>query len=143
MPKRHIFRILETKNPLILQENVKIVDVAKALGESAESAALIHSGGRTVGIITEADIVRRVVARGLDPAENDASSIMTRDTVVIRPNQPLGAALYLMHEYAVRHIPVIEKGKPLGVISVDDALVPDLQEYAHNAEMLDHIGEIL
>ena len=48
-----------------------------------------------------------------------------------------------MHEYKVNHIPVVDNGKPLGVISISEAIITDVANYAHQAEMLDHIGEIL
>ena len=68
---------------------------------------------------------------------------MTRDTVIIRPECLFGQAMYLMHEYNVRHIPVVDKGKPVGVISISDVLIPDIKSYAHDVEILDHLTEII
>ena len=143
MPTRTVQEIVEKTNPVIVGPAESVIDVASKMVSSGEEAALVAHDGRTAGIVTESDMVRRVIVSGKDAATTPVSEIMTRDTVVIRPERLYGQALYLMHEYNIRHIPVVDRGKPVGVVCASDALVPDIECYAHDVEMLDHIAEII
>ena len=68
---------------------------------------------------------------------------MTVNPVAARADNSLGEALYLMHSFGVHHVPGLERGKAIGMVCVSDALASDLQEYAHDAEFLDHLAEVL
>ena len=59
------------------------------------------------------------------------------------PDRPFGHALHLMHEGEFRHVPVVENGRPLGMVSARDALGPDLKQFIGDLDTRDHIGEIL
>lgn len=58
-------------------------------------------------------------------------------------DRPFGHALHLMYEGGFRHVPVVERGRPIGMISARDALGPELQEFASELETREHIEEIL
>ena len=143
MPGRPIATLIEQKTPVILESDISVAEAARQLRESGESAALIESNGQTVGILTASDIVERVVADGLDPDETPVARAMTENPVVIKSHCSVGHALYLMHEYRIHHVPVIHGSRAVCVICASDALASDLQEYAHDAQMLDHIDEII
>ncbi len=143
MPTRTVKQIIDKCNPVIVEVDTPVIDVARAMVSSGEDAALVVQDGKTAGIVTESDLVKRVLVPGKNPETTPVSDIMTRDTVIIRPERLYGQALYLMHEYNVRHIPVVDKGMPVGVVSASDALIPDIHIYAHDVEMLDHIAEII
>lgn len=136
-------QIVEKSKPVIVDPDTLLIDVVREMISSHQEAALVAHNGKTAGILTESDLVRRVLLCGKDIKTTPVSQVMSRDTVIIRPERLYGQALYLMHEYDVRHIPVVDCGKPVGVVSASDALVPDLQSYAHEVEMLDHIAEII
>jgi CBS domain-containing protein len=75
-------------------------------------------GGRLVGVFTERDLMRRVLAAGL-PLAVPVAMCMTRDPVVVNPKEPIGAAVRRMEEGGYRHLPVVDQaGQPLGVLSV-------------------------
>jgi signal-transduction protein with cAMP-binding, CBS, and nucleotidyltransferase domain len=77
-----------------------------------------QSDGQLVGIFTERDLMRRVLAAGL-PLCMPVSGYMTRNPVVVYPNEPLGVAVRRMEEGGYRHLPVVDQaGRPLGVLSV-------------------------
>jgi|GEM_PF-1718668 len=144
MKQRAISSLVKEKNPVIVDSNVTVAEVARMLTDAAEGAAIITSSGKADGILTLADIVQRVVAPGLDPSGTTVGQVMTKNPVVIRSKCSIGHALYVMHEYGVHYVPVIDDdNNAVGVIRAADALASDLSEYAHEAEMLDHISEIL
>jgi CBS domain-containing protein len=73
------------------------------------------------------------MAPGLDPASTELRAVMTRDPTTVAPDETLGYALLLMHGKGFRHTPVVENGRPVGVVSARHALDPDLEEFAAEA----------
>lgn len=84
-----------------------------------------------------------MVAAGKNPGTTEVAEVMTRNPVVIRDHCSVGHALYLMHEYGVHYVPVIGETGPLCIIHIADATAVDLSEYAHDADILDQIAELL
>lgn len=143
MPNRSIQDVLKRTTPVIVEYNQSVLDVAKSLVTSGEHAALVVKDEKLIGIVTESDLLGRVLLTERNIRTTEIQNVMTRDTVIIKPDGQFGHALYLMHEYKVNHIPVVRDGKPLGVISMTEALLTNVAQYAHDAEMLDHISEIM
>jgi CBS domain-containing protein len=106
-------------------------------------ALLVVDDERLTGIFTERDALFRVIAPGLDPDRTRLAQVMTRDPRVIEPDRPFGHALHLMYEGGFRHVPVVENGRPIGVVSARDALVPELREFLLEMDTRSRIGEIL
>jgi CBS domain-containing protein len=100
---------------------------------------MVVEGTRLVGIFTERDVVFRVVAKGRDPAQTLLSEVMTPDPRTIDPAKSFGYALLLMHENGFRHMPVVEDGKPVGMVSARNALDPDLEEFVSESQRRKHI----
>jgi CBS domain-containing protein len=116
---------------------------ARMMVDKNAGAVLIIDHDRLVGICTERDIVFRVVARGLDPATTRVSDIMTRDPHVVAPDKPFGYALLVMHERGFRHMPVVQDGKVIGMVSARSAMDPDLEDFVSEAERRRHLTEML
>jgi CBS domain-containing protein len=70
-----------------------------------------------------------VVARGADPQATTLAAVMTTDPKTIAPDKSFGRAMALMHEVKCRHLPVIENGKLIGIVSARDALDPELEDF--------------
>jgi CBS domain-containing protein len=96
-------------------------------------AVMVVDGDRLIGIFTERDAVFRVVARGLDPKTTTLTEVMTLSPETVGPDKPFGYALAVMHEKGFRHMPVIENGKPVGIVSARSALDPELEEFVSEA----------
>lgn len=143
MPTRSVIDMLKNSKPVIVQYDDSVMDVAKSMVKSCEDAALVVKNELMVGLVTEADLIRRILLTERKIRTTQVQSIMTHDIVIIGPDSRFGHALYLMHEYEINHIPVVDHGKPLGIISISEAVITGLEPYAHKAEMLDHIAEIL
>ena len=120
-----------------------VAKVARLMAARNVSAVLVTEGERLVGILTERDVVFRVVARGLDVAVTKVREIMTPSPQTVEPDKPFGFALLLMHKHGFRHLPVVEKGRPVGIVSARSAMDPELEEFVSEAARRDHFGRAL
>lgn len=92
-------------------------------------ALLVVDGSRLIGIFTERDALFRVLAAGLDPGRTPLAEVMTPQPQTIHPDEPFQQALLVMHRGKFRHLPVVEYDRPLGMVSIRDALDEDLYEF--------------
>jgi CBS domain-containing protein len=143
MPQRPIRTIIEDQRPIIANASVSVAEAARRMKENHVGALLVVDEDRLAGIVTERDVLFRVVAEGRSPESTPIAEVMTRDPRTISPDRPFGHALHLMYEGEFRHVPVVENGRPLGMVSARDALEPDLREFIADLETRRHIGEIL
>jgi CBS domain-containing protein len=133
-------RIIRKSKLVTALPGTRVVAAAKRMAARNVGAILVVEGERLVGIITERDIVFRVVARGLDPRTATISEVMTPDPVTIAPSRPFGYALVVMHREGFRHLPVVEDGKPVGIVSARSALDPELEEFASEKRRREHFA---
>lgn len=106
---------------------------AKLMAERNTGAVLVLEGERLVGIFTERDVVCRVTARDLDARATRLAHVMTADPLTVGPERSFGYALALMHEHRIRHLPVVESGRVVGIVSARSALDPDLEQFRAEA----------
>jgi len=99
-----------------------VAGAARRMAKAGVGALAVVVGDKLVGIITERDIVRKVVARGQDPEVVKVLEAMTPGPVHVPPNASLGEALRLMADLSVRHLPVVDGGKLVGMLSVRDVV---------------------
>jgi CBS domain-containing protein len=104
---------------------------------------MVVDGGRLTGIFTERDALFRVLGESRDPEKTRVADVMTADPLTIDPEKAVGHALLMMYDGGFRHVPVVEQGRPLGMISARDALGPELQEFQTELEHREHIGEVM
>jgi CBS domain-containing protein len=83
----------------------------------------VVEGDRVVCLVTDRDIVVRGIAEDLDPFSTAIASVCTHDLVTVGPNDSIDTAVRLMREHAVRRLPVVAKGKPVGIVTLGDLAV--------------------
>lgn len=134
-----IREVMEKKKLLTAPPETTVRKTAELMAQRQVGAVMVIEEGRLVGIFTERDAVFRVVARGLDSQTTALADVMTAAPKTIAPDKSFGYALLVMHENGFRHLPVIENGKLVGVVSARDALDPDLEEFVSESERRKHI----
>ena len=87
-----------------------------------------------VGIFTERDLVRRVIARGLEPDRTLLFEVMSREPDTIAPGESVDEVIRRMDEFGYRHMPVVERGSVVGLVSLRDCSIDDLAAMAHELE---------
>ena len=143
MPDRRIREIIENQHLVVANGEITVAAAARLMQQHHIGAVLVTEGERLTAIFTERDALFRVIAAGRDPSATRVAEVMTRDPRTISPDRPFGHALHLMYEGGFRHVPVVENGRPLGMVSARDALGLDLKQFLGDLETRDHIGEIL
>ena len=110
-------------------------EAARLMAKRKVGAVLVVAGDETlIGIFTERDAVIRVVARGLNPRTTPLADVMTRSPLTVDPGKSLGCALFMMHDRGFRHVPVVENGKLVGIVSARSALDPELEEFVAESQ---------
>jgi CBS domain-containing protein len=143
MPNRTIREIVAKRKVVSAPSKTTVAHAARLMEDNQVGALLVMEKGRLVGIFTERDALFRVLSAGRDPGTTPLSEVMTRDPQSIQPDRAFGHAMLMMYEGGFRHVPVVEKGHPLGVVSTRDALGPELQEFESQLSNREHIREIL
>lgn len=110
---------LGLREPIQIEATAPVAAAVRAMNDHHTGCVLVRSGGKLVGIFTERDVLTKVVFRG-DPPPGLVGAVMTRDPETLEPEATLAYALNKMHVGGYRHIPVVDDGKPVGVVSVRD-----------------------
>jgi CBS domain-containing protein len=131
--------ILDSKGHHVesIQPGAKLSDAVKLLGEKKIGAVLVlNMGGRIEGILSERDIVRVLSERGADVLDEPVSAVMTRKVVSCRSADTVAAIMEMMTIGKFRHLPVVEDGKLVGLISIGDIVKQRVQDYESEQEAL-------
>jgi CBS domain-containing protein len=113
-------QIVRHQNPL-LPPSTSVMQAARHMHTHNVSAVLVTEGdGNLVGIFTERDAISRVLAAGRDPVATTLADVMTNNPETITPQHTATEVLRLMREARVRHLPVVDDGKAVGIVSRND-----------------------
>lgn len=99
-----------------------VFDALQSMAEKNVGALLVIDDGTLVGIISERDYARKVVLKGKSSKDTFVKEIMTEKVVYVRPDESIEECMALMTEKHIRHLPVIDKGEIIGVISIGDVV---------------------
>jgi CBS domain-containing protein len=130
---------MERKKMLTAPPETTVSKAAKLMANKNVGAVMVVEKERLVGIFTERDAVFRVIARGLDVHTTRLADVMTTKPRTVDPDKTFGYALLMMHENRFRHVPVIENGKPVGIVSARYALDPEMEEFVSEVQRREHI----
>jgi CBS domain-containing protein len=133
--------VMDSKKLLLAGPQTTARAAAETMAARGAGAVLVVEGAQLVGIFTERDVVFRVVARGLDPETTPIGQVMTASPKTIEPDKAFGLAMVVMHENGFRHLPVVEGGVPIGIVSSRSALDPDLEEFVSEERRRKHLQE--
>jgi CBS domain-containing protein len=128
MALRSLRSIVAGQPPAMAEKSATVFEAALLMKTQGKGALLVVDGARLIGIFTERDALLRVIAARLDPATTRLADVMTSHPQTMSPDEPFLKALRLMHSRGFRHVPVVDHGRPVGVVSARDALDDDLYE---------------
>lgn len=143
MPNRPIRALIASQHVLTAPADTSVTAAACAMRAAKVGALLVVEGDQLVGIFTERDALFRVLAEGRNPATTPLSAVMTGKLQTISADKPFGHALHMMYEGGFRHVPVVDKGRPVGIVSARDALGPEVAEFEADLRKRQEINEIL
>jgi CBS domain-containing protein len=101
-------------------------EACRCMAEHQCGSVLVTERGRLLGIFTQGDLVRRVLAPGRDPNLTLLVEVMTADPDTIRPRESVDEAIRRMDEYGYRHLPVLDGGAVVGMVALRDCSIEDL-----------------
>ena len=129
---RTVRQLLQGKAPEVhsIPPDAPVIEAIRLMAEKFIGALLVMEGGRLVGIVSERDYARKVVLQGHSSRETPVRDIMTAKVVSVSPDDSADRCMQLVTERRIRHLPVLEGGDVVGVVSIGDlvkAVIEDQQ----------------
>jgi CBS domain-containing protein len=115
-----------------------VLEAIRAMAEHGVGALLVMQGDRLVGIISERDYARKVILMGRSSSDTPVSQIMTAQVITVEPSASTQHCMQIMTDRRVRHLPVVEGGRVLGMLSIGDLVRAVLAEQAQTIEQLEN-----
>ena len=112
---------LMTKDPVVVAPEDTLGEAAELLVERAATAAAVAEYGHLIGILTAHDLVRAGAAR-VHPSDGRVRQWMTVEPVTVSPQSSVAAAVQIAKEYGIRHLPVVDDDRPIGMLHLDEAM---------------------
>jgi CBS domain-containing protein len=116
-------REVMTADPQTVSSDATLEEAAREMQSDDIGAVLVTDNGDVAGILTDRDIVVRAVAEGRDPSSTKVGDVATRDVQTLTPDSSIDDAIKLVREQNVRRIPVVEGGRPAGIVSIGDLAI--------------------
>jgi len=111
-----------THRPIHISPDTTLAECAMLMKSKRIGSLLVKQGNDLKGIVTEQDLVRKAVASNTTPGNMTAAEVMVQDVITIAPEKDVFDALFEMREYDIRHLPVMEEKKCIGLITMKDIL---------------------
>jgi len=133
-----VAQLLRTKGHQVLSvsPDIPVFEALEVMAEKNVGALLVLEGERLVGIFSERDYARKVILKGKASKETPVREIMSSHVLYIRPEQTIEDCMALMTDKRVRHLPVMEEGRVVGVISIGDVVKAIIAEQEFIIEQL-------
>jgi len=132
---RHILQ-KKGSNIWSINSEAKVYDAIKLMAEKEAGALLVLDEGKLVGIISERDYARKVVLKGKSSRDAAVKEIMSERVIYVNPNTSVEDCMALMINKKIRHLPVYDKGKLVGVISIGDVVNAIIDEKEFEIDQL-------
>ena len=133
-------QILDKKGPFVwsISPSAMVYDAIKLMADKNVGALIILEGDLLKGIVSERDYARKVILKGKSSKDTPVQAIMSLDVITIRPEQSIDECMALMTEKRIRHLPVLDKQKLLGMISIGDVVKAIISEQQFTIKQLEN-----
>lgn len=129
---------LKPAGAISIRPDVPVLDALKLLADKDLGAVLVMDGSRLVGIVSERDYARKVELKGKAANATRVSEIMTKEVIFVTPDQSNEECMALMTGKRLRHLPVIDNERVVGVLSIGDLVKDAISEQKLIIEQLEH-----
>lgn len=136
-----VAQILKTKqNQAVytISPDAKVFDAIKMMSEHSIGALLVTEGEVIVGIVTERDYARKMILKGRSSTDTSVRDIMTSSVMYVRPEDSNEQCMALMTQNRLRHLPILDHGKLIGIISIGDLVKDIISEQQFIIQQLEH-----
>jgi len=113
---------LMNENVLTVTSNTTFRSCAKFMATKKIGSVIVQDGKKVVGILTEQDLARKVVAQGIDPDDSVVAEVMSKKLVTIMPSDDVYTAMVRMSKYNIKHLPVMKSEQLVGILTVKDII---------------------
>ncbi len=145
MPERTVFQSLTQRHVVTLPKHASVWEAACVMTKANSSNVLVtDADGSMLGILTERDLMTRVLAKALNPQTTSVADVMTPNPQTVGPDMKVAEAVLMMIERGFRHLPIVSANdKTLGVFSVRDAMPREIGDAVSLAEFNDQVNDAL
>ena len=135
---RTVRQLLEAKSPEVhaIGPDAPVIEAIRRMAERRIGALLVMEGPRLAGILSERDYARKVVLQGRSSKDTPVRAIMTAQVVTVSPGDSADHCMQLVTDGRIRHLPVLEDGRVVGVVSIGDLVKAVIEEQRNE---LDHL----
>jgi len=116
-------REVMTDRVVTVPSTASLMDASRAMADHDIGDVIVVDDGNVSGIVTDRDIVVRAIAKGSEPKTTRVSEVLSGQVQTLGPDATIGEAVRMMTEGAIRRIPVVEGGRPVGIVSIGDLAV--------------------
>ncbi len=131
--------LLESKKSALysIDPQAPVLEAVRSMAEHGVGALLVMSAGALTGIVSERDYARKVVLHGRASADTPVSQIMSSPVLTVSPEATVQQCMVLMTERHIRHLPVVEEGHVIGVVSIGDLVKSVIEDQRRTIEQLE------
>ncbi len=135
---RTVRQLLEAKTPELfaVAPDAPVIDAIRLMALKGIGAVLVMDGARLVGILSERDYARKIVLEGRSSKDTPISAIMTGSVITVGPDHVVPACMQIVTRNRIRHLPVVEGGEVVGMISIGDLVAAVIEDQRHELDQL-------
>ena len=135
-----VAELLRAKTPRVVKvtPELSVLDAIKVLASEDVGAAIVMTGDRLAGILSERDYTRKVILKGRSSDSTRVEEIMTANVIVVSPRTKTRECMALMTEKNIRHLPVVDEGRVVGMVSIRDIVSDIIADQDFTIEQLEH-----
>jgi CBS domain-containing protein len=120
-----------------IEPNQRVLEAVRLMAQYEIGALLVMQGAQLVGIVSERDYARKVILQGRSSGDTAVQQIMSSPVVTVHPDQSVPECMQIMTDNRVRHLPVVEGQRVVGVLSIGDLVRTVVEEQQHTIEQLE------
>ena len=133
-----LLRMKPARRTVSVTPEQSVLEAIKVLAAEDIGAAVVMSGGRLAGIFSERDYTRKVILKGRSSDTTRVEEIMTANVVCVNPRTKTRECMALMTEKNIRHLPVLDEGRVVGMVSIRDIVSDIIADQDFTIEQLEH-----